>query len=188
MSDETLLLVFDVLVLGVCTSDETLPLVFDILVLCVWISDETLLLVFDNSQFFDTRWNAPPRVWYISSRCLNIRWYAPPRVWYISSRCLNIRWYAPPRVWYISSRCLNIRSNAPSRVDILLVDVSTSDQTLSLLSDLSRDPPQDSVQFRASFMGPLPLQEYYELIDAHFEVRLQLPDFFEWRLWLFWPL
>ena len=26
-------------------------------------------------------------------------------------------------------------------------------------------------------MGPLPLQEYYELIDAHFEVRLQLPDF-----------
>ena len=26
------------------------------------------------------------------------------------------------------------------------------------------------MQFRASFMGPLPLQEYYELIDAHFEV------------------
>jgi len=31
---------------------------------------------------------------------------------------------------------------------------------------------KDSVQFRASFMGPLPLQEYYELIDAHFEQRL----------------
>ncbi|KAM7442291.1 Protein PTHB1 [Porites harrisoni] len=30
---------------------------------------------------------------------------------------------------------------------------------------------KDSVQFRASFMGPLPLQEYYELIDAHFEQR-----------------
>ncbi|KAJ7390596.1 Protein PTHB1 [Desmophyllum pertusum] len=30
---------------------------------------------------------------------------------------------------------------------------------------------KDSVQLRASFMGPLPLQEYYELIDAHFEQR-----------------
>ncbi|PFX24103.1 protein PTHB1-like [Stylophora pistillata] len=30
---------------------------------------------------------------------------------------------------------------------------------------------KDTVQFRASFMGPLPLQEYYELIDAHFEQR-----------------
>ena len=27
-------------------------------------------------------------------------------------------------------------------------------------------------------MGPLPLQEYYELIDAHFEVRLHLLFFF----------
>ena len=33
---------------------------------------------------------------------------------------------------------------------------------------------QESVQFRASFMGPLPLQEYYELIDAHFEVNIFL--------------
>ena len=33
---------------------------------------------------------------------------------------------------------------------------------------------QDSVQFRGSFMGPLPLQEYYELIDAHFEVSVLL--------------
>ena len=39
MSDETLLLVFDILPLGVWISDETLLLVFD-------ISDETLL-VFD---------------------------------------------------------------------------------------------------------------------------------------------
>ena len=31
-------------------SDETLLLVFDILVLGVWISDETLLLVFDISH------------------------------------------------------------------------------------------------------------------------------------------
>ncbi|XP_068751344.1 protein PTHB1-like isoform X1 [Montipora capricornis] len=31
---------------------------------------------------------------------------------------------------------------------------------------------KDSVPFRLSFMGPLPLQEYYELIDAHFEQRL----------------
>ena len=33
---------------------------------------------------------------------------------------------------------------------------------------------QESVQFRASFMGPLPLQEYYELVDAHFEVNIFL--------------
>ncbi|XP_031552881.1 protein PTHB1-like [Actinia tenebrosa] len=30
---------------------------------------------------------------------------------------------------------------------------------------------RDNVAFRASFMGPLPLQEYYELVDAHFEQR-----------------
>ena len=60
---------------------------------------------------------------------------------------------------------------------LLLVDVPTWDETLCLPSELSCDHSQDSVQFRASFMGPLPLQEYYELIDAHFEVRLQLPDF-----------
>ena len=37
---------------------------------------------------------------------------------------------------------------------------------------------QESVQFRASFMGPLPLQEYYELIDAHFEVNIFLSFLF----------
>ena len=41
--DETLLLVFDILVFGVWTPDETLLLVFDILVIGVWISDDMLL-------------------------------------------------------------------------------------------------------------------------------------------------
>ena len=47
MSDETLLLVFDILLLGVWISDESLRPVFDVLLLSVWISDESLRLVFD---------------------------------------------------------------------------------------------------------------------------------------------
>ena len=47
ISQETLLLVFDVWLLGVWISDKTLLLVFDILLLGVWISDGTLLIVFD---------------------------------------------------------------------------------------------------------------------------------------------
>ena len=46
---------------------------------------------------------------------------------------------------------------------------------------------QESVQFRASFMGPLPLQEYYELIDAHFEVNFFLSFLFQLKLWLLPP-
>ena len=45
LSDKTLL-VIDMLLLGVWISNETLPFVFDILLLDVWISDKTLLLVF----------------------------------------------------------------------------------------------------------------------------------------------
>ena len=32
---------------------------------------------------------------------------------------------------------------------------------------------RDGVALRLSFMGPLPLQYYFELIDNHFEVNLQ---------------
>jgi hypothetical protein len=32
---------------------------------------------------------------------------------------------------------------------------------------------RDGVPLRLSFMGPLPLQYYFELIDSHFEVRLR---------------
>ena len=42
MSDETVLLVFDILPLSVCISDETLLLVFHMLLLGVWISDEKI--------------------------------------------------------------------------------------------------------------------------------------------------
>ena len=46
---------------------------------------------------------------------------------------------------------------------------------------------QESVQFRASFMGPLPLQEYYELIDAHFTVNIFFCFFFCWNCDYFYP-
>ena len=59
ISDETLLIVFNKLPLGVRISDETLVIVFDILLLSAWISDETILLVFhillrilQTEQFF----------------------------------------------------------------------------------------------------------------------------------------
>ncbi|XP_032228416.1 protein PTHB1 isoform X2 [Nematostella vectensis] len=40
-----------------------------------------------------------------------------------------------------------------------------------LIRRLEAHYKKDNVSFRASFMGPLPLQEYYELIDTHFEQR-----------------
>ncbi|EDO29499.1 predicted protein [Nematostella vectensis] len=43
-----------------------------------------------------------------------------------------------------------------------------------LIRRLEAHYKKDNVSFRASFMGPLPLQEYYELIDTHFEVSLQV--------------
>ena len=46
ISDETLLLVFDVSPLSVWISDETLLLVFDTTLLGVWISDDKIHLVF----------------------------------------------------------------------------------------------------------------------------------------------
>ena len=55
----TLLLVFDISLLGVWISDETLHIVFHVLLLSAWISDERILRVFyillrilETEQFF----------------------------------------------------------------------------------------------------------------------------------------
>ena len=117
------------LLLGVWISDETLPLVFDILLLGVLdISDETLFssLIYCFSLFgfmlfgcLDIRWNTPSRVWCITSPCLDIRWNTPSRVSHNTSLCSEIRWNTCVYSWVLCivfvSLCKgNSRSNFES--------------------------------------------------------------------------
>ena len=88
------------------------------------------------SRCLDIRLNTPSRVWYITYRCLHIRWNTPSRVWYITYRCLDIRWNTPSRIWCMTPRCLDTRWNTPSRVDILLIGVLISNETLLLVFDI----------------------------------------------------
>ena len=69
---------------GQSVSNEVLVLVFDVLLLSVWISNETLSCVWS----FYVEWSTLPRVWCITFWCLNIRWNTLYRVWYVTCNVL----------------------------------------------------------------------------------------------------
>ena len=111
--------------------NTSLRVVFVILLSSVWIS---------------LRYNHFSRlIYYLSivgypspviSRCLDTTWNTPSRVWYITYRCLDIRWNTPSRIWCMTSQCLDTTWNTPSRVDILLIGVLISNETLLLVFDI----------------------------------------------------